>query len=66
VLAGVDGHLVGWVESVDTDAIAGLHEDVEVGVGLIDLDPARMVVCRRRFDGADQCELAGLVVLLSR
>lgn len=58
VCSRVDGHVGVFVDYVHADSVAGFHEDVEVGVGRGDLDPAWMVAFGGRFNAADEGELA--------
>lgn len=57
---GVDGEAGGRVDDVFAEAVAGLHEGVEVAAGGVDGDPAGVVAGVRGVDGADELEFGAV------
>lgn len=58
-VVGVDGHVRGRVDDVLADAVAGLHQGVQVVARGVHGDPARVVTGIGGVDGADQLNFTG-------
>lgn len=60
-----EDRLVGaFIDNVDGQTVAGLHQSVQVFASMVHLDPARMITGGRSLQTVDQSQLTGLRILL--